>query len=265
MRRWCPPMPGFPVPMLRPGGKARPRGGKEGYGGRAGGGTGHGSVESESWQSHKQEGDNEQVCHLYTSGWCMFSSKKQIGCDERIKSCGWQYYSIVMDVNCIITRNCSKWREVSSNLPVCHGCCDQLVSTACPAVCIIIIQQSSGYVNSLVARSELTCLPFWVQTLTYKRQKPCQGLLQCVSICLSCVCVLCSLTLSDPDNEETEEAEECCWGLEMDMGESALWGDTESLCCSSDPTTPTSIQGSCSATGSLGGETTKTQNKREVQ
>lgn len=46
-------MPGFPVPMLRPGGKARPRGGKDGNGGNAGNadrGTGHGSVESESWQ-----------------------------------------------------------------------------------------------------------------------------------------------------------------------------------------------------------------------
>lgn len=51
-RRWCPPMPGLPVPMLRPGGRARPRGGKDGYGGRAGGGTGHGSVESESWKKY---------------------------------------------------------------------------------------------------------------------------------------------------------------------------------------------------------------------
>lgn len=51
-------MPGLPVPMLRPGGKARPRGGKDGYGGRGGGGTGHGSAESESWQitqTHKVE------------------------------------------------------------------------------------------------------------------------------------------------------------------------------------------------------------------
>lgn len=64
-----------------------------------------------------------------------------------------------------------------------------------------------------------------------------------------------SESLSDPDSEETEEAEECCWGLEIDIGESALWGDTESLCCSSDPTTFPSTQGSCSDTGSLGGET----------
>lgn len=49
MSRWCPPMPALPVPMLRPGGKAKPRGGKDGYGGRAGGGMAHGSVESESW------------------------------------------------------------------------------------------------------------------------------------------------------------------------------------------------------------------------
>lgn len=41
----------------------------------------------------------------------------------------------------------------------------------------------------------------------------------CVTICSFCRCFL---TLSDPDSDETEEAEECCWGLEMDMGESAL-------------------------------------------
>lgn len=46
------------------------------------------------------------------------------------------------------------------------------------------------------------------------------------------------LTLSDPDREETEEADECCWGLEIDMGESALYGDAESLCCSSAPAPP---------------------------
>lgn len=63
------------------------------------------------------------------------------------------------------------------------------------------------------------------------------------------------LTLSDPDSEDTDEADECCWGLEMDMGESALWGDTESLCCSSDPTPPPSTQFSCSDTGFLGGDT----------
>lgn len=71
----------------------------------------------------------------------------------------------------------------------------------------------------------------------------------------SALCVF--LTLSDPDSEETEEAEECCWGLEMDMGESALWGDTESLCCSSEPPPPPSTQGSCSDAGSFGGETMK--------
>lgn len=69
---------------------------------------------------------------------------------------------------------------------------------------------------------------------------------------------MCVLTLSDPESEETEEADECCWGLEMDMGESALWGETESLCCSSELTLPPSTQpGSCSETGSLGGETRK--------
>lgn len=60
------------------------------------------------------------------------------------------------------------------------------------------------------------------------------------------------LTLSDPESEEMEEAEECCWGLEIDMGESALWGDTESLCWSSTPT-PSTQPGSCS--GSLGSGT----------
>lgn len=30
------------------------------------------------------------------------------------------------------------------------------------------------------------------------------------------------LTLSEPDSDDTDEAEECCLGLEMDMGESAL-------------------------------------------
>lgn len=44
------------------------------------------------------------------------------------------------------------------------------------------------------------------------------------------------LTLSEPDSEDTEEAEECWWGLEMDMGESALCGDEESRCASSDAT-----------------------------
>lgn len=52
------------------------------------------------------------------------------------------------------------------------------------------------------------------------------------------------LTLSEPDSEDTEEDEECCWGLEMDMGESALCGDTESLCCSSGPTPALPTQGS---------------------
>lgn len=65
------------------------------------------------------------------------------------------------------------------------------------------------------------------------------------------------LTLSDPDSEDTEEDEECCWGLEMDMGESALCGDTESLCCSSDPTPVLTTQGTCSDTSGFGGETTK--------
>lgn len=60
MRRWCPAMLGLPVPMLRPGGKARPRGGNDGYGCRAGGGAGHGRVESESWQITQKRKDNEQ-------------------------------------------------------------------------------------------------------------------------------------------------------------------------------------------------------------
>lgn len=58
------------------------------------------------------------------------------------------------------------------------------------------------------------------------------------------------LTLSDPDSEDTEEAGECCRGLEMDMGESALWGDAESRCCSS-----ASTQRSGCDAGSLGEET----------
>lgn len=66
---------------------------------------------------------------------------------------------------------------------------------------------------------------------------------------------MCFLTLSDPDSEETDEADECCWGLEMDMGESALWGDTESRCCSSEPALPFNTQRSCSETGSLGDDT----------
>lgn len=76
-----------------------------------------------------------------------------------------------------------------------------------------------------------------------------------------CVCMW-FLTLSDPDSDETEEAEECCWGLEMDMGESALWGETESLCCSSDPIPLLSTQGSCSDTGSFGGATIKEANEK---
>lgn len=68
---------------------------------------------------------------------------------------------------------------------------------------------------------------------------------------------MCFLTLSDPDSEETEEAEECCWGLEMDIGESALCGDTESLCCSSDPTPLLSTQESDPDPGCFGGETIK--------
>ena len=38
--------------------------------------------------------------------------------------------------------------------------------------------------------------------------------------------------MSDPEREDTEEADECCRGLDMDMGESALWGELESLCSS---------------------------------
>ena len=69
-------MPGLPVPMLRPGGRARPRGGKDGYGCRAGRGTGHGNVESESCQTHEVEeiksgADREEV----TCSLCVFPSK----------------------------------------------------------------------------------------------------------------------------------------------------------------------------------------------
>lgn len=41
-------MPCFPVAMLRPGAKAKPRGGKDTYAGKVGGGRGHGTAESES-------------------------------------------------------------------------------------------------------------------------------------------------------------------------------------------------------------------------
>lgn len=72
------------------------------------------------------------------------------------------------------------------------------------------------------------------------------------------------LTLSEPDSEDTEEdeeEEECCWGLGMDMGESALCGDAESLCCSSEPALgPTTAHGSCS--GPLGGGTNKRGKKK---
>lgn len=44
-------MMGLPVPMLRPGGSAKPSGGKDAYGGMAGAAMVHGSVESESWKS----------------------------------------------------------------------------------------------------------------------------------------------------------------------------------------------------------------------
>lgn len=76
-----------------------------------------------------------------------------------------------------------------------------------------------------------------------------------------CVCrcrlkqTLQHLTLSDPDSEDTEEAEECCWGLEMDMGESALYGDAESLCCSSEAATPPLRTPDSSETASLGDDT----------
>lgn len=49
------------------------------------------------------------------------------------------------------------------------------------------------------------------------------------------------------------------------MGESALWGDTESLCCSSELTPPPSTQVSCSDTGSFGGETTKRKEEMSSQ
>lgn len=71
------------------------------------------------------------------------------------------------------------------------------------------------------------------------------------SIDCSHVYIECFLTLSEPDSEETDEAEECGWGLEMDMGESALCGDTESLCCSSELTQ----LDSCSETGAFKGGT----------
>lgn len=51
--------------------------------------------------------------------------------------------------------------------------------------------------------------------------------------------------MSLPESEETDEAEdeddECCWGL--DIRESALCGDAESLCCSSEsPPNWTTVQ-----------------------
>lgn len=108
-------------------------------------------------------------------------------------SCVWQHYPFMLDVKCIIRRN---------------------------------------------------CLVFFQELHQKYKQR-----VHCYSSCMG------FLTLSDPDSEDTDEADECCWGLEMDMGESALWGDTESLCCSSDPTPPPSTQFSCSDTGFLGGDT----------
>lgn len=128
------------------------------------------------------------------------------------------------------------------------------------------VQQSSCYVNWLFTMSGSTCVyrPFWVKTphLQKGKKNPTSSAFTVRAYLLILHACMCSLTLSDPDSEETEEAEECCWGLEMDMGESALWGDTESLCCSSDPTPPPSTQGSCSDTRSLGGETTKKTHER---
>ncbi len=63
-------MPG--LPMLRPGGKARLRCAKGGYGGRAGGGTGHGSVESESWHEKKEVIMSEVEC--VTCSYFLFSN-----------------------------------------------------------------------------------------------------------------------------------------------------------------------------------------------
>jgi len=59
-------MPGFPVPKLRVGGKARPKGGKDGYAGRVGGGRGHGNAESESWQikEEKAVSNIKELLHL---------------------------------------------------------------------------------------------------------------------------------------------------------------------------------------------------------
>lgn len=48
-------MTGLPAPMLRPGAKARLRGGNEGYGCMAGGGAGQGKVESESYGNNTKE------------------------------------------------------------------------------------------------------------------------------------------------------------------------------------------------------------------
>lgn len=116
MRSGCPPIPCLPVPMLRPGGKARPRGGKDGYGGRAGGGTGHGNAESESWQITQKVRDDEQgqVHHcsyctlpykLNNYIWCKLGLSASSDGLERTESGGWPYDSILLDVNFKITRN----------------------------------------------------------------------------------------------------------------------------------------------------------------
>lgn len=143
--------------MLRPGGRVRPSGGKEGYGGRAGGGTWHGNAESESWQVTIKR--KVGLSKVFVQMLCFLSEKKK------------------------------------------------------------------------------------TQSAKFR-------------------------TLSDPEREDTEEADECCCGLEMDMGESALWGDMESLCCSSDPMLllllPSTQLVSCSDTGPFGGDathTTKTKKK----
>lgn len=66
-------MPG--LPMLRPGGKARLRCAKGGYGGRAGGGMGHGNVESESWKITQGEKKEEIMSKVecVTCSYFMFS------------------------------------------------------------------------------------------------------------------------------------------------------------------------------------------------
>lgn len=80
-------MPGLQGAKLRPGGKARPRCGKDGYGGMAGGrGTGHGSAESESWQTtRKPQNDvkRRSSAYVYTINGTMCALAHVVGSRQR--------------------------------------------------------------------------------------------------------------------------------------------------------------------------------------